>query len=100
MTIDDNPRPKGPSMSRTDENFTKTFALVLQDQCQTDVELEMLSGISWSLVQRILTHRFINDKGCSKVHASDHEDQKECWVETCRVLKAHLRIDPNFFPKL
>lgn len=41
MTINDNPRPGGPSMSRTDKNVTKTRALVLQNQCQTVVELEM-----------------------------------------------------------
>lgn len=100
IEIDDNPRPGGPSMSRTDKNVTKTCALVLQDQCQTIVELEMTSGISWRLVQRILTTDLSMTRVAAKFMPRILIDQKECWVETCRVLKAHLRIYPNFFPKL
>lgn len=97
MEIDDNPRPGGPLMSRIDKNVTKTCALLLQDQCQTIVELEMLSGISWSLVQRILTTDLSMTRVAAKFMPRILIDQKECWVETCRVLKAHLRIYPIFF---
>jgi len=44
-----------PSTSRTDENVQKINELVREDRRRTIEELEELSGISWSSVQRILS---------------------------------------------
>ena len=55
MSIDDQPRSGRPSTSRTDENVQKINELVREDRRRTIEELEELSGISWSSVQRILS---------------------------------------------
>lgn len=101
MTVDDKPRSGRPSTARTDQNVEKIGVLVREDRRRTIEELELLSGISWSSVQRILTEEL----GMTRVAAkfmprilTDH--QKEQRLETCRALKDQLRDDPNFFSKV
>lgn len=42
-------------MSRTDINIVKMRAMVLENRHSTIDELEIITGISWSSVKRILT---------------------------------------------
>jgi len=55
MTIEDQPRSGRPSTSRTDNNVQKINEIVREDRRRTIEEIEELSGVSWSSVQRILT---------------------------------------------
>lgn len=101
MTIDEKKRPGRPLMSRTDINVTKICALVLEDQPWTIDEQEMLSFISWSSVQTILTE----DLSMTRIAAKFMPQiltgqQKEQRVETCRALKARQRINPSFLFKV
>lgn len=90
MSIDDQLRSGRPSTSRTDENVQKINELVREDRRRTIEELEELSGVSWSSIQRILSE----DLGMSRVAAKFvprllTDQQKERRIETCRAMKEH-----------
>uniref|UniRef100_A0A1B6CBZ2 Mos1 transposase HTH domain-containing protein n=1 Tax=Clastoptera arizonana TaxID=38151 RepID=A0A1B6CBZ2_9HEMI len=65
MSVEDKPRSGRPSTARTDDNVDKIRDLVCEDRRRTIEVLEVLSGISWSSVQRILTE----DLGLTRVAA-------------------------------
>ena len=55
MSIEDPPRSGRPATSSSDENVDKINALIREDRRQTIDQLCEMSGISWSLIQRILS---------------------------------------------
>ncbi|XP_076049373.1 protein GVQW3-like [Oratosquilla oratoria] len=54
LSLEDQSRSGRPPTSRTDENITKICKLILEDCCRTIHEL-VLTGVSWSSCQRLLT---------------------------------------------
>ena len=54
-SLDDKPRSGCPSTSRIGENVENVHAIMLEDRQRTIEEISKLSGITWSLVQRILS---------------------------------------------
>jgi transposase len=55
MSLEDQPRSGRPSTSRNDENIQK-FCDVIMFDCRRKIdELEVLTGVSWSSCQLILT---------------------------------------------
>jgi len=101
MSIEDNPRSERPSTSRTDENVMKVKEIVLTDRRQIIDQILEVSGLSWSSVQRIptedLTMKMVTAKFVPRILT---DTQKERRIETCRDLKQHIGIDPDFLSKI
>lgn len=53
MTIEDQPRSGRPLSARTVDNIAKIRDLIREDRRRTIDQLEDLSGLSWSSIQRI-----------------------------------------------
>ena len=101
MSIEDLPRTGRPSTSRNDENVEKIDELVHEDRLRTIEELVELSGLTWSLIQRILTEDLKMRRVAAKlVPRLLTADQKECRLGACRELKEQFEEDPEFFSKI
>jgi len=101
MSLEDKPRPGRPSTSRNNENVQKIREIVREDRRRTIENISLMSGVSWSSVQRILTE----DLGMTRVAAKFMpriltEDHKEQRVEACRQMKNQIELDPNFLSKI
>jgi len=97
LSTEDQPRSGRPSSSRNDENIVKIREKLNEDRRYTIDELSEVTGVSWSLVQRILTQ----DLGMRRVAAKFiprllTEDQRKSRLAVCLDMKRELENDQNF----
>ncbi|XP_029657276.1 uncharacterized protein LOC115231371 [Octopus sinensis] len=90
-----------PSISRTNENITKTHELILKVRRRTIDELVDMNGVLWSFCQRTLSVELrMKRVAANFVPHLLTEDQKRSRLNACRELKEQLEVDPNVFLKV
>ena len=100
MLIEDQPRSGRPATSRSDENVDKINALIREDRRRTIDQLCEMSGISWSLIHRILSEDLHIGRVAAKfVPRLPTGEQRERRLQACFELQNRLKEDPDFFPR-
>ena len=98
MSIEDQPRSRRPSTSRTDENVDKINALVREDRRRTIDQLCEMSGMSWSSIQRILSEDLHMRRVAAKfVPRLLTDEQRKNRLQACFELQNQLEEDAEFF---
>lgn len=84
MSIEDQPRSGRPCTARTDTNVEIIRTLVLEDRRRTIDQLENISGLSWSSIQRILSEDLHLRRIAAKlVPRLLTDEQRERRVQAC-----------------
>ena len=101
LSIEDQPRSGRPSSSRNDENIAQIREKLNEDHRYTIDELPEVTGVCWSLVQRILTQDLDMRPVAAKfVPRLLTEDQRKSRLAVCQDLKSKLENDPNFLSRV
>ena len=96
MSVEDQPRSGRPATSRSDENVNKINALIREDCRRTIHQLCEMSGISWSLIQRILSEDLHMGRVAAKfVPRLVTGEQRERRLQACFELQNQLKTLPT-----
>ena len=101
ISIEDQPRSGRPATWRSDENIDKINALIREDRHRTIDQLCEMSGISWSLIQRILSvNLHMGWVATQFVRRLLTGEQRERLLQACFQLQNQLKEEHDFFSKV
>ena len=100
MSLEGQPRSGRPSTSKTEENIQKIRHAIMFDRRRTIIDLEALTGVSWSSCQRILTELHMKRVAAEFVPRLLSADQRANRLDVCREMKDKMKTDPDFLSKI